>query len=151
MQALEEIAKEQGNNHNTKILKKLHNQFEPLSVSVSFWWAMVLETLQHLTTRKEDLKLKYWLLSILLPVVYWHYKYKQTKHRTTKEKYYNAWKLASDAFQSHSFTLQLSEDKIHDWLIWAENLAPQFQRSSSAVEGRNGCLSQMNHNGRGLK
>lgn len=26
----------------------------------------------------------------------------------------------------------------------------QFQRSSSAVEGRNGCLSQMYHNGRGL-
>lgn len=26
----------------------------------------------------------------------------------------------------------------------------QFHRSSSAVEGRNGCLSQMYHNGRGL-
>ncbi|MCP5101154.1 MAG: hypothetical protein GY943_36875 [Chloroflexi bacterium] len=29
-------------------------------------------------------------------------------------------------------------------------MAQQFQRSSSAVEGRNGCLSQMYHNGRGL-
>ncbi len=29
-------------------------------------------------------------------------------------------------------------------------MARQFQRSSSAVEGRNGCLSQMYHNGRGL-
>ena len=26
----------------------------------------------------------------------------------------------------------------------------QFHRSSSAVEGRNGCLSQLYHNGRGL-
>jgi len=150
VQALEKIAKEQGIKNNTKVPKKLRNQFEALSVSVSFWWAMVLETLQHLSISKEDLKLKNWLLSILLPVVYWHYKYRQTKHSTTKEKYYNAWKLASEAFQAHSFTLQLSEDKICDWLIWAENLVPQFQRSSSAVEGRNGCLSQMYHNGRGL-
>jgi len=29
-------------------------------------------------------------------------------------------------------------------------MSRQFQRSSSAVEGRNGCLSQMYHNGRGL-
>ncbi len=36
------------------------------------------------------------------------------------------------------------------WLMWAENMARQFHRSSSAVEGRNGCLSQMYHNGRGL-
>jgi len=32
----------------------------------------------------------------------------------------------------------------------AEHMARQFQRSSSAVEGRNGCLSQMYRNGRGL-
>ncbi|MBF0585105.1 MAG: hypothetical protein HQL80_12845 [Magnetococcales bacterium] len=29
-------------------------------------------------------------------------------------------------------------------------MADKFQRTSSAVEGRNGCLSQMYHNGRGL-
>jgi hypothetical protein len=36
------------------------------------------------------------------------------------------------------------------WLEWAEWMARQFHRSSSAVEGRNGYLSQMYHNGRGL-
>lgn len=36
------------------------------------------------------------------------------------------------------------------WLTWADNMVRQFHRSSSAVEGRNGCLSQMYHNGRGL-
>ena len=40
-------------------------------------------------------------------------------------------------------------DRAH-WLTWAENMSRQFHRSSSAVEGRNGCLSQMYHNGRGL-
>ena len=29
-------------------------------------------------------------------------------------------------------------------------MVSNFQRTSSAVEGRNGCLSQMHHNGRGI-
>ena len=29
-------------------------------------------------------------------------------------------------------------------------MVSKFQRTSSAVEGRNGCLSQMHHNGRGI-
>jgi hypothetical protein len=36
------------------------------------------------------------------------------------------------------------------WLYWAEWMVSNFQRTSSAVEGRNGCLSQMHHNGRGI-
>ena len=36
------------------------------------------------------------------------------------------------------------------WVTWAERMARNFHRSSSAVEGRNGYLSQMYHNGRGL-
>jgi hypothetical protein len=149
VQALEKIEKERGFKNNTKVPKKLRNQFESLSVSVSFWWAMVLSTLQDLTST-DDIELKKWLLNTLLPVVYWHYKYKQTKSSTIKEKYYNAWVLASAQFKSHPFTLQLSEKVLFEWLIWAENIVPQFQRSSSAVEGRNGCLSQMVHNRRGL-
>jgi hypothetical protein len=35
-------------------------------------------------------------------------------------------------------------------LAWAEWMTKKFHRSSSAVEGRNGFLSQMYHNGRGL-
>ncbi|MDD4915338.1 MAG: DUF6399 domain-containing protein [Methylococcales bacterium] len=40
---------------------------------------------------------------------------------------------------------------VYSWYLeWAEWMARQFHRSSSAVEGRNGYLSQMYHNGRGL-
>ena len=34
--------------------------------------------------------------------------------------------------------------------MWAAEQAKAFQRASSAVEGRNGYLSQMHHNHRGL-
>ena len=36
------------------------------------------------------------------------------------------------------------------WETWASEHAKAFQRASSAVEGRNGYLSQMHHNHRGL-
>ena len=36
------------------------------------------------------------------------------------------------------------------WKAWAGEHARAFQRASSAVEGRNGYLSQMQHNHRGL-
>lgn len=52
--------------------------------------------------------------------------------------------------ESHPFSRQLSVSDMERWFTWAENMARQFRRSSSAVEGRNGCLSQMYHNGRGL-
>jgi hypothetical protein len=36
------------------------------------------------------------------------------------------------------------------WHAWATDRVHVFQRASSAVEGRNGFLSQMHHNHRGL-
>ena len=38
----------------------------------------------------------------------------------------------------------------NDIISGAEWMISNFQRTSSAVEGRNGWLSQMNHNGRGI-
>jgi hypothetical protein len=58
--------------------------------------------------------------------------------------------LMGKLFSGNHLTATLSISEIQRWLLWAENMARQFQRSSSAVEGRNGCLSQMYHNGRGL-
>ena len=52
--------------------------------------------------------------------------------------------------QADPFTATLPENELQRWLEWAEWMARQFHRSSSAVEGRNGYLSQMYHHGRGL-
>lgn len=147
-QGFEKIAKDQNIADNKKVMNKLRNQFSPLAVSVSFWWSWVFETLQSLCL--EDNDLHEWLTTILLPVVYWHHKMQQTKNPTVKEKYRKAWLLASDAFKEHPLSAALPASEIQRWLMWAENMTRQFQRSSSAVEGRNGCLSQMYHNGRGL-
>ena len=91
VQAFEKIAKYQGIAENTKVTKKLRNQFQPLAVSVSFWWFLVCETLQDLVI--DDVKLEQWLTTTLLPVVYWHHKMQQTKSHKVKEKYRQAWIL----------------------------------------------------------
>jgi hypothetical protein len=145
-QAFEALA--QGIADNKGTLKKLRNQFGALAVSVSFWWLWVNETLLNLGV--EDTELEQWLTTTLLPVVYWHHKMRQTKSRKAKDKYREAWESASAAFKAHHLTATLPTSEIQRWLLWAESMSRQFQRSSSAVEGRNGCLSQMYHNGRGL-
>ena len=147
-QAFEAIAQEHDIADNKNTLKKLRNQFGALAVSVSFWWLWVNETLLNLEI--ENIELEQWLTTTLLPVVYWHHKMRQTKNRKAKDKYRKAWESASAAFKAHHLTATLPTSEIQRWLLWAENMARQFQRSSSAVEGRNGCLSQMYHNGRGL-
>ena len=47
-------------------------------------------------------------------------------------------------------TQKLAPEVLADWQAWAAERAQTFQRASSAVEGRNGYLSQMHHNHRGL-
>ena len=118
-----------------------------MAVSVSFWWLWVRETLQGLAVNAP---IEHWLTTTLLPLVYWHHQLHKTQNRKATDKYRNAWQQAVQAFNAHPVTPTLPESEIQHWLIWADSMVRQFHRSSSAVEGRNGCLAQMYHNGRGL-
>ncbi|MDD5267800.1 MAG: DUF6399 domain-containing protein [Methylococcales bacterium] len=53
-------------------------------------------------------------------------------------------------FNANPFHARLAECEQQRWLAWAEWMVRQYHRSSSAVEGRNGRLSQLYHNGRGV-
>ena len=52
--------------------------------------------------------------------------------------------------EAHPLTAQLTPEVLAGWKAWAAEHAKTFQRASSAVESRNGYLSQMHHNHRGL-
>ncbi len=54
------------------------------------------------------------------------------------------------AFEQHAITQRLAPHVLAEWHAWATDRVKAFQRASSAVEGRNGFLSQMHHNQRGL-
>jgi hypothetical protein len=61
-----------------------------------------------------------------------------------------AWQAAQAAFDRHTITQRLTPHVLAEWHAWATDRVNAFQRTSSAVEGRNGLLSQMPHNHRGL-
>ena len=54
------------------------------------------------------------------------------------------------AFDAHTITQPLAPQVLVAWQAWATDRVKTFQRASSAVEGRNGSLAQMQHNQRGL-
>ena len=111
------------------------------------WWLWAIESLaeDELEPGMQD-----WVLYSLLPVLYWHQQMEKAQNRALRRAYRKAWERALAAWQAHPLTRPLAQDQIQHWEAWAAWIVGKFQRASSAVEGRNGWLSQMYHNGRGL-
>ena len=87
---------------------------------------------------------------MLLPLMYWQEQLRRTRHRAQKAQIALVLKELEEEFEQHSCTRQLQPELLANWKAWASDHAKAFQRASSAVEGRNGYLSQMHHNHRGL-
>ena len=74
----------------------------------------------------------------------------RTRCRRRQAKMQAAWAAVCAAFDQHAITQRLAPAGLAEWQAWALQRTKAFQRTSSAVEGRNGYLSQMHHNQRGL-
>lgn len=146
-QAFESIAQAQTIADLKRTMAKFRNQLNDLAANVETWWLWVMETLTGLSV---DEATQFWLINVLLPTIYWHQQLYKTQNPRQREKYRQAWQQSAHKLQADAFTATLPESELQRWLEWAEWMARQFHRSSSAVEGRNGYLSQMVHNGRGL-
>ena len=146
-QAFEKIAQSQAIADLKQTMNKFRNQLNDLAANVETWWLWVMEILAGFSV---DEATQYWLIHALLPTVYWHQQLHKTQNPRQREKYRQAWQQAAQNLQTDAFTATLPESELQRWLEWAEWMARNFHRSSSAVEGRNGYLSQMYHNGRGL-
>lgn len=125
-----------------KRLQKVRNQVKDIASVIDIWWTWVRESLRGDTRHPE---LTGWLLNGLLPVVYWYRQVQRTSTVALKHLYEAAHKAAQDRVQRHRLTAELSVEDLAQWTSWAEWIVTKFQRSSSAVEGRNGVLSRMNH------
>ena len=91
-----------------------------------------------------------WVHACLLPMVYWDEQVPRTRCRRRKAKMQEALEAVRGAFERHAITQRLAPQVLAAWTAWATDRVKAFQRASSAVEGRNGYLSQMHHNHRGL-
>ena len=146
-EALEGIAVQQEILDTRSALRKFRAQMDALSSHISFWWLWVAEILAEWSV---DPATQQWLTGTLLPVLYWHHQMDKTQNQVHRKRYRQAWQKAVQAWEADPFHVGLSDSELQRWLTWGEWMVRQFHRSSSAVEGRNGCLSQMYHNGRGL-
>lgn len=141
------LAHQQGIADKDDAIQKFRNQVKALSSHVGFWWGWVDEILRGLSV---DEATRQWLTDTLLPVLYWHHQQDKTHNTAHRQRYREAWERAVQAWEADPFWSGLSSSEQQRWLEWGDWMVRQFHRSSSAVEGRNGCLSQMYHNGRGL-
>jgi hypothetical protein len=154
-QRFEEIAQGQNIQDKKDAAGKFRRQIEDLASIVDTWW---LWTKESLSEYEVDEAVREWLLYVLLPVIYWYHQLHKTQNPDMKERYEAAWKKAHAAFAAHPVTRTMSKQDssatlttgLDRWRSWGEWASGNFHRASSAVEGRNGCLSQSYHNGRGL-
>ncbi len=145
--SIAKIAKEHGLSDEKKIMKKFRNQIKGLAVSVNFWWLFVQSALCELGADEQT---NMWVTEKLLPVIYWYHQKQRTQNTVSRGRYQEAWERASQELRDDPFTVTLMESDLQLWVERTQWMVRHFHRSSSAVEGRNGCLSQMYHNGRGF-
>jgi len=128
-------------------LDKVCKQLAGVSALVDFWWQTVRQDLAQIAMPPRWTQ---WVEELLLPLMYWKEQLSRTRGPAQKAQIALVLQAVQEAFERHPCTGQLTPEGLAGWKSWAGEHARAFQRASSAVEGRNGSLSQMHHNHRGL-
>ena len=147
VEAIEALARRHQLPARDDAMQKVRTQLPALAALVDFWWQGVQQDLEPCALSP---RWRQWVHAYLLPMVYWDYQVARTRCRRRKAKMRQALEVVRTAFERHPITLRLAPHVLAAWKAWATDRVKSFQRTSSAVEGRNGYLSQMQHNQRGL-
>jgi Family of unknown function (DUF6399)/IclR helix-turn-helix domain len=129
------------------VMRKVRAQVPALAALVDFWWQGVWQDIAPFALSP---RWKQWVQEGLLPRVYWEHQAAHTRCARRKAKIVQALEAVHTTFDTHAITRGLDQQVLEEWHAWARLRVQAFARASSAVEGRNGSLSQMHHNHRGL-
>jgi hypothetical protein len=132
---------------NQAAVTKFTCQIPGIAALVDAWWLGVEHRFAALALEQP---LQRWLQQRLLPVVYWQTQVAKTKTPALKTAYEQAFRQAQAMLLQHPLTATVTPSEFETYYAWVRDLAGQFQRASSAVEGRNGYLSQHHHCARGI-
>jgi hypothetical protein len=124
-----------------------NKQIPDLSGTLHAWWEWTIQTLKAQT---QDSGTQDWVLTVLLPWVYWHQQTQKTRQPQLKQAYLHAAQTAEAALLAQPFTYSLCQSQHQEWVDWAMWMCAKFQRTSSVVEGRNGYLSRLHQASRGF-
>ena len=130
-----------------KALDQFSHQIFGIAAGINLWWQGVE---QSLLWEELDELTQNWLVSYLLPEVYWLAQFSKTKNSALREVYQRAYEQNHRQFLAHKLTVTLNKVEVDQWRDWARIMVAKFQRTTSAIEGRNGYLSRLHHSGRGL-
>lgn len=122
-------------------------QIPALAQGVHAWWQWVT---QALSAQTQDPELQNWVLTVLLPWLYWLQQANKTRTPNLKLRYQQAASDAFNAVMAAEITLSLQQEELLCWMQWGRRMCANYQRTSSAVEGRNGYLAQRHHVSRGF-
>jgi hypothetical protein len=147
LEAIETLLATNGLPRKKATLDKVRKQLAGIAALVDVWWQTVRQDLTQLAMTPRWTQ---WAEDVLLPLMYWHEQLRRTRHPGQKAQIALVFQAVEEAFDRHPCTRKLTPEVLAGWQAWAAEHARAFQRASSAVEGRNGYLSQMQHNHRGL-
>lgn len=144
---LDTLALTYGNDKARQAIEGFRSQIPGLAQGLQAWWQW---TTAALALQTDDVDLQNWIITALLPWVYWQQQTAKTRHPDLKQRYQQAATQAHDALRQHPWTAQIKPLQQQQWLTWGEWMTAKYQRTSSAVEGRNGYLSRLHQAGRGF-
>ena len=145
--AIETLLETNGLPRQQDTLAKVRKQLAGIAALVDLWWQTVH---QDLTQMAMPPRWTQWADELLLPLMYWHEQLRRTRCPGHKAQIALVLQAVAEAFERHPCPQKLTAEVLAGWKAWAAAHARAFQRASSAVEGRNGSLAQMQHNHRGL-
>jgi hypothetical protein len=147
VEAIEALARRQQLPARPRAMTKVRKQIPALAALVDFWWQGVWQDVEPFVLSP---RWRQWVQECLLPLVYWEHRVAHTRCPRRKTKMVQALEAVRTAFDTHAITRGLDCQVLEEWQAWARLRVQVFARASSAVEGRNGYLSQMHHNQRGV-
>ena len=147
VEAIEALARDHQLPARPHAIAKVRKQSPALATLVDFGWQGVHQDLESFILSPTW---QQWVHECLLPMIYWANQLPRTRCRRRKAKIQEALEAVRTAFEQHTITQRLAPHVLAEWQAWATERVKAFQRASSAVEGRNGLLSQLHHNQRGL-
>lgn len=147
LSTLSDLARLYGGDTAHKAIATFQAQIPTLATGIHAWWQWVMQALDAET---QEIELQNWVLMALLPWVYWAQQADKTRKPQLKVRYQQAASDAYDHLRAQTMTLQIDDTQHQHWVHWCQWMCTKYQRTSSAVEGRNGYLSQRHQVNRGF-
>lgn len=128
------------------LLDRFERRIEASSRLNDLWHEWVEQSIMCITDNSE---IKKWAKEYVLPLCYFEAQLKKSRRKERLKDYYQLLvNKAKVALTTHPLTNVHLND---DWISWAQSIALKYQRTTSAIEGRNARLAQHYFASRGVR